>query len=173
MSRMELTEDERFVNVLVDVLYECSQLEPKTVTTYCERGSSLECEKESKECNFYVNDICYKLVCNFSNIEKDLESEPDEIRSKVCKMVKDMNCLVFPSEYKVILANCCDFDCDDTDIKLDFHKKWKLDKNNVVDLVEGLYKIKKHKFDKNYECFSILRLNSCSNVININIRFVH
>lgn len=68
------------------------------------------------------------------------------------------NLLMFHEKYIVTLINKCGIDynhrgSDHTDIELDFHEKWVLKDNFYKTFVDGLYRIKSHKFENNYEMF--------------------
>lgn len=95
------------------------------------------------------------------------------------KILLNDNYEIFPKDKKVIFENIRGFNydhrgSDHTFIKLDYFDKYQLPDNTLKSFLEGLYKIKSHKFDKWYELFcKIKSLTQKGNQIIIQFNFDH
>jgi hypothetical protein len=90
----------------------------------------------------------------------------------------DMSYMVFPEKYKVVLRNLSGFNDDHrgsnhTKIELDFHPEYELPNNTQAAFIEGLYRIKSHKFDKWYELYSRCTVRLVGSVIVVSLTFDH
>ncbi len=76
---------------------------------------------------------------------------------------------------KIILKNVSDYVKDRKNFTgLDFHDAYQLTSNSITGLINGLYRIKSHKFDKWYEFYSeITEVEEDTDCVTISVRFKH
>ena len=86
--------------------------------------------------------------------------------------------VLIPKIKDIMLINLTEYNfshkgSDHTKIKLDYNRSWHLPiKFNLMDLVEGLYRIKSRKFDQQqYECFSKVGARINEDILCIYITF--
>lgn len=101
-----------------------------------------------KYCGAYMDKCTHRAVAAQAPIEYHVRSLD----------FSDLDVNIFPVDLRVTLHNGCGINddhrgSDHTDIYLDFNSTWVLTGPTLRDLVEGLYRVKSHKFDRNYEMF--------------------
>jgi hypothetical protein len=134
-----------------------------------------------KPCKAYINDgerpydpddegtdTCTHVSAQVAgHIEYHFSPDNDTLNTKIC-----------PDEFSVELINTCGINEDHrgsnhTDIQLDFNPNWVLRGSTLRDLVEGMYRVKSHKFDYNYELFCGSQITKVKNGIRIEFDFDH
>lgn len=178
---------ETFMTRLVKLLYKCSCLDHVYIFSNEVKQVYRTHDPFHVYSEPYDGDIYYKIEFDFSDIEekltfgydeKDEDDDAIDEKRRVNEIVQNLNNLVFPENYTVTLVNNCGINFDErgsnkTEIELDFNDTWKLKTNSVADLVEGLYRIKSHKFDYWYELFCDITMKITGNEIFLNFVFDH
>lgn len=127
--------------------------------------------------------IDYTIDYKFDIIdEEDFEElEPEKVAKINAILHGDRKAKLFdlPEGTTISIVNLDGFNYDHrgsnhTAIRLDYHDYYELNNNNLESLIEALYRIKSHKFDKWYELYTgISRIVRQDDALEISVCFDH
>lgn len=179
-----------FLNNLIELLYQSSEIEfvyvlEKNKDAIYYNDAREEPRVEKRKIHYMIQVDRGEIESNLERMVEDYVYDPEEYpelkvdRVGLETLVSDMKNLVFPADYTVTLVNTSGFNRDKrgqdkTAIKLDYHDSFQLQKNTLKNFLQGLYRIKSHKFDKWYELFSDVKLEiDGEKNITVSVRFDH
>jgi hypothetical protein len=192
------TADQETISQLFKTIYKLTSLNHVTVegNDYYNRANTWDsgnkdddemCDGYS-ECEFDSPEeldgaIIYHIDCDFEFINecKDFADDPENLAKMESVLVHDSKAKLFdvPDGTVITLINRDGFNkdhrgSDHTAIALDFHESYDLEENNLESLVDALYRIKSHKFDKWYELYTgVSEINIQHNTVEIVVTFDH
>lgn len=154
-------------------------LQYKNTWSCGEVDSSKECDGY-RDCDLNLPEPSVDGTVTY-NISMDDQS-PDESECKLKidfrEFVRDYMDKEFLQNYKIVLINDSGFNqdhrgSDHTRIELPFYSRCTLYKNTVREFIQGMYRIKSHKFDHWYELFCHTTVSKKKDKIIINVTYDH